>query len=57
MLSQTTNQPQQHMGSSAPDFAVSLLRGPPPAAGFGALPPLPPSDGRTLDDYQLLHTL
>ncbi|KAJ2751176.1 cAMP-dependent protein kinase catalytic subunit [Coemansia pectinata] len=59
MLSQATNQPQQqqsHMGGSAPDFAASLLRGP-PGAGFGELPPLPPSDGRTLDDYQLLHTL
>ncbi|KAJ2747587.1 cAMP-dependent protein kinase catalytic subunit [Coemansia sp. BCRC 34301] len=57
MLSQTTSQAQQHLGSSAPDFAVSLLRGPPTGTGFGELPPLPPSDGRTLDDYQLLHTL
>ncbi|KAJ2816987.1 hypothetical protein FBU31_006384, partial [Coemansia sp. 'formosensis'] len=60
MLSQATSQPQQsqqpHIGGSAPDFAASLLRGP-PASGFGELPPLPPSDGRTLDDYQLLHTL
>ncbi|KAJ1823047.1 cAMP-dependent protein kinase catalytic subunit [Coemansia sp. RSA 2671] len=60
MLSQAPSQPQQqsqqHMGSAAPGFAASLLRGP-PASGFGELPPLPPSDGRTLDDYQLLHTL
>ncbi|KAJ2462496.1 cAMP-dependent protein kinase catalytic subunit [Coemansia sp. RSA 2337] len=59
MLSQAPNQPQQqqsHMGGSAPDFSGSLLRGP-PGPGFGELPPLPPSDGRTLDDYQLLHTL